>query len=204
MGSWNFEWKRAINDLETAIDLPIYAKLESTAEMVFDLYEDKLFPRLHHNSDHILTGCDLLTEFETETHTPLMPPTRFSWMLHDAKYDPQGKDNEECSAFLARTIVNNIMPVDPIMSTKFGYEGSTVAGRIIKDVDYSYFGLPLEEFIHVTDLIRQEYKHLTDDEWANGRKAFLSSLDPENIFWHPFFKKKFAAQAKANIEKVLE
>lgn len=200
MKSWTHEWIRALKDLEKAIDIPSIAT--PSGEMIWALYENNLYPREYHNSNHIFNGIDLLDEYEAET--PLMPIVRYSWMMHDAKCVPGEKDNEECSAFLACTIINSQLPENPIMSTKPSFEGSTIAGRIIRDVDWAYFGAPLEEFEHITSLIRKEYHHLSDDEWKAGRKAFLEKIDPIKVFWTPQFKKKFDKQCKINIEKSIQ
>lgn len=199
MKSWLHDWTRALKDLELAVDLsPLVYQM---SDMILDLYDNDLFPREYHNSNHIHSGMELLDEYVAETNIPLMPPVRFAWMMHDAKCTPGAKDNEECSAFLACTIVGTQLPADPIMSTKPSSEGSTVSGRIIRDIDWSYFGLPYEEFVHITSLIRKEYSHLADEEWKTGRKAFLESVNPENIFWTTYFKKKYGKQAKKNVEQ---
>ena len=199
MRSWNHEWVRSIKEIEKAVDVP--SLVYQLSDMVLGLYDNDLYPREYHNSNHILTGIDLLDEYEVETRTPLMPPVRFSWMMHDARCVPGASDNEVCSAFLACTIIGNDLPNDPILSTKPTHQGSTIAGRIIRDVDWSYFGLPYEEFVHITDTIRKEYQHLSDEEWKAGRKTFLESVNPENVFWTSHFKKKYQEQSKKNIEQ---
>lgn len=199
MKSWTHEWIRALKDLEKAIDLPSIAT--PAGEMVWALYENDLVPRAYHNSTHIFTGIDLLDEFEAETNTPLMPIVRYAWMMHDAKNEPGEKYNEECSAFLACTIISSQLAENPILSTKPSFEGSTIAGRIIRDVDWAYFGYPLEEFEHITSMIRKEYAHLSDDLWKVGRKGFLESIDPEKVFWNSHFKKKYNTQLRINLEK---
>ena len=199
MKRWAHEWTRALKDLDQAINVPTNS--QSLCEMVWALYENDLYPREYHNSNHIFTGVDLLDEFEAETNTPLMPIVRYAWMMHDAKCVPGEKNNEECSAFLACTIISSQLAENPILSTKPSFEGSTIAGRIIRDVDWAYFGYQYEEFEHITTLVRTEYSAFSDDEWKVGRKAFLESIDPEKVFWNSYFKKKYDAQVRINLEK---
>lgn len=197
--SWDHEWARALKAMEAVCDIPEMAL--RNGETIKARYDDSYLN--YHNTTHIFDGIKLLDEYEAEAHV-LMPVIRYAWMNHDSSCNPLININEELAAFLACAIIGNDMPHEPILCTKWGRTGTSVAGHIIRDVDYSYFGLPTEEFLHITTLIRSEYKHLTDDEWKAGRKWFLESLDPEKIFWSAHFQKKFKDQVKINVEKGIE
>lgn len=199
MESWEQEWSHALNDLEIAIDIPIVAR--HSGSIVEVLYEES--HRVYHAKDHIYYGLELLREMEA-MGIILMPQVRYCWMNHDSCYDPLSTINEEKAAFLACAIVSSILPEDPIMSTKIGHGGNSIAGKILHDLDYAYFGLPMDEYKATEDKIRQEYSHLTDEEWAFGRKMFLKTIDIwDGPFFHPFFKKKFEVQAKKNLAEIL-
>lgn len=63
---------------------------------------------------------------------------------------------------------------------------------------------PPDVFDKNTRLLRTEYSHLTDDEWANGRKGFLAKADKAPVLYqHPVLQRLFERRARANIARVM-
>jgi predicted metal-dependent HD superfamily phosphohydrolase len=65
---------------------------------------------------------------------------------------------------------------------------------------------PYEIFRMNQLMIRAEYAHLSDEEWAKGRKNFLEKIFihcamGKNIYQHPYLRKRFEKAARANIDR---
>jgi predicted metal-dependent HD superfamily phosphohydrolase len=179
--SWSHAWSKSLNDLQVACDIPSAAHEIGTH--VGALYSASDLP--YHNLDHIFSGLDLLDRLESEGKGLVMPQVRYCWMNHDSHCDAGNKLNELRSATLACAIIGNDIPMIPILATNPKYIGpSSVAAKTLNDLDYAYFGFPYEEFQHVTDLIRQEYGFLSDDQWKAGRLAFIETINPKELYFH--------------------
>jgi len=196
--SWDFELTRALKDMEKYCDLPEWA--HSLATTVGDMYDEP--GREYHNKERIFVGLDTLLEMERET--PVLPVQRISWMLHNCYYDAEFSGNEALSAGISIAILGDMIAVDPILSTQPGYVGRTIAGKINHDLNHVYFAASYESVLETTARIRLEYRHLTDEQWAEGRAKFVESLDPQNVFWHPWFIKRYGKDAFATVTKLWE
>lgn len=63
---------------------------------------------------------------------------------------------------------------------------------------------PPDIFEKNTQMLRTEYSHLSDEQWANGRKGFLAKADKAPILYqHPMLHRLFEDRARANIARVM-
>ena len=73
------------------------------------------------------------------------------------------------------------------------------------DIDLSSFGLPWKAFSADTRNVRAEFPNLSDAEFYRKQGGFLRSLlSREHFCFSDFFRRRHEAQARANIEKLLE
>ena len=138
---------------------------------------------------------------------------------HDAIYDPARRDNEARSAALWRDhAAAGPMPAseiawvaDTIIATA-DYFGQIEDGypwaqaRIwMLDLDLTPLGETADDFARNTALLRAEYAHVAEADWAAGRAAFLASLARHPaLFRTRVLHDAFEAAARRNIAASLE
>ncbi len=164
--------------------------------------------RHYHNFDHVkhmLTFADGLIESD-ELFVAIL--------YHDAIYDPTGKDNEEQSAELAATILQNLafpqafidevsalilctkahvpLPMDPLSS-------------IMIDADLAILGESEANYRTYADAIRKEYAFVPDDKYRAGRTQVLRRfLERERIYLTDHLFESHEAQARRNIANEID
>jgi len=118
---------------------------------------------------------------------------RIATWFHDAVYDPTRKDNEEQSAELARVYCKG-RGIDPteiirlILLTKdHKVESGDIWGGLFSDLDMLYFLWPRSIYSLWVKDIREEYSHLSDEEWTKGRAKFLRELLEEPIYYTEYY-----------------
>ncbi|NNC53525.1 MAG: hypothetical protein HKO08_10865, partial [Erythrobacter sp.] len=109
-------------------------------------------------------------------------------LFHDAIYDPQAKDNERRSAEL---LVETGPPISPssldlartmILATEGHYLPESLGARETSDtahfldMDLAILGATKERFDVYEKQIRQEYAHVPEDRYRDGRSAVLRSF----------------------------
>ena len=131
---------------------------------------------------------------------------------HDAVYDPRAKDNEERSAELAsRVAVDMGLPAAKGLRVADLIRVSTHAGlapdpdaQLFADVDLSILGQPEGTFAEYERQVRVEYAWVPEPAFRSGRAAILKAfLDRPSIYGTPFFRDKYEAAARRNLERSL-
>ena len=132
--------------------------------------------------------------------------------FHDAVYDTKAKDNEEKSAELARRVTQTISlsarfgkcVADLILATKHEELPTNPDAQLVVDIDLAVLGLPERTFDENTRKIRKEYAWVSEDAFVAGRSKILKSfLERPHIYLTRFFRKKYEARARHNIERYL-
>jgi len=186
---------------------------KTEAQQVFrDLKQRYGEPHRHyHTLDHI---AHCLTEFKAARHLAKKPNiVQLALWFHDCVYEPGNPENEKNSAAVARAFGENV-GLDPldrlrayelIITTQYVVHPGTDDARLIWDVDLSSLGLPWEEFAQNSRNIREEFKHVPDELFYAGRKALLSKfLKWPSIYCTEFFRERYEAQARANLEQTIK
>lgn len=139
---------------------------------------------------------------------------------HDAIYQAGRPDNEVASAQLWRhhaRIARRLPRADidwvaeTILATAdhWAQDGDhTLLGRArlwMLDLDLTPLGEPAARFVRNTALLRQEYGHLSDAAWNEGRRAFLRGIAGHaRLFRTPVTAMaRFEARARANLDAAL-
>lgn len=166
--------------------------------------------RKYHNLFHIASCLD---EFES-VHQFLNHPNEVEIALwyHDVIYNTKEKDNEEKSAELAEQrlskaglkpqFINNATTM--ILATKHNAIPDKLDAKFIVDIDLSILGKSEKEFDEYEKNIRREYDWVSEEQFRAGRFSILNGfMKREHIYLTDFFRQKYEAQARTNLESSL-
>lgn len=109
--------------------------------------------------------------------------------LHDLVYEPGADDNEERSAELAVEWLRNTpwfcgLPlIERIILDTKDHVPHHERSALVIDLDLLGFADKWLEYRATTDSIRREFKHLNDQEWLEGRIAFLGKMKMRDPFF---------------------
>src|SRR5439155_4146552 len=101
--------------------------------------------------------------------------------FHDVIYDGRRQDNEERSAELADVQLKRLEIGDAfraevrrlILLTRHDREPADIDGKLMVDIDLASLARPAEVFNENTRLIRREYPHVAEADFARGRREML-------------------------------
>lgn len=183
--------------------------------------------RHYHNFGHIRKLLNTFEKYKSEFEDPLA--VELAIWFHDVVYDPQSKFNEDASAELAFTLILKLKNIELakkvkelIMFTKWSDGGSFYTGTLydlnkdfeyasndfflLRDIDWSGFGLPWDKFQKNGDTLRLEVPYLSDLEYAKKYLGFLNSLIEVHrpIYCSDIFNEKFEKKANENILKEIK
>lgn len=165
--------------------------------------------RYYHTAAHIaamLRHSDSCTELlQDKTATDL------AILYHDIVYDASCKDNEEASADRAAAELKelgvNDEQISRIVQLIHATKHHTAEGEIrdvhyLLDFDLSALGGAPETYDAYAAGIRKEYNMYPDALYNPGRKAVLNHfLEMDFIYKTPFFRERFEAQARVNLQR---
>jgi len=169
--------------------------------------------RRYHGLSHLTALFDLL-----ERHAPDIAPgsaARLAVWWHDAIYDPKASDNEERSAHLARTTLQDLRTrealvdetAELILKTKRHWDSgrASAAGDAFLDADIAILGASPAVYDAYAAGVRREYGWASDELYRHGRSAFLqSALARERYFRTDGFEIAYGAQARENMANELK
>jgi predicted metal-dependent HD superfamily phosphohydrolase len=133
----------------------------------------------------------------------------FSVFYHDVIYDASSKLNEEKSEEFAKLKLEklglnktNIKEISAqILATKSHQKSENNDINYLLDADLSILGKDIESYIKYTQQIRKEYSMYSDLLYKPGRRKVLQHfLELEGIFKTEYFRDRYEAQTRGNIE----
>lgn len=139
-----------------------------------------------------------------------MPPdpgaVELALWFHDVIFAADARDNERRSA---QYYFDRAAGASPrfrrhvcsmiLASNHVGLRGDSDRGYVL-DIDLAGFGHPWPQFRGTTDVVRAEYTHLSDAEFAAGMAGFFTVLTSRpSIFFTDSFRDRCEARARANI-----
>lgn len=158
--------------------------------------------RKYHNVNHI-HHC--LEEFEYVRHLPNDPEAvEMAIWFHDAI------NREIRSAKFALNVLRlgklhdsfNMKVSALIMHTRHLKPPRDIDAQILVDIDLSSLGKPWEEFFLNSQRIREEYSHVSDDDFRADRRMFFQKLLMRpTLYLTQYFHRKYEEQARENLEK---
>ena len=167
--------------------------------------------RSYHDLDHIVR-C--LTDFERVRHMAVSPDeVEAAIFFHDAIYESNANDNEERSAVLAiesltaagvDTAIGNRV-ADLIRATTHKEVPQDPDAKLLVDVDLAGLAEPYEDFLETGRRVREEFPHVSDADFAEGRREFFRAfLSRRSIYATEHFRELHEAAARDNLRRLVE
>ncbi|TDC53065.1 metal-dependent phosphohydrolase [Micromonospora sp. KC207] len=141
--------------------------------------------RRYHTVRHLTAVLDVVDAYAVLADQPDL--VRLAAWCHDAIYDPRaaGDANERASADLAEALLTGLgAPVTAAAEVRrlvLLTAGHAVAaadrdGALLCDADLAVLADPPEEYDRYAAAVRQEYAHVPDRDFRQGRARVLESL----------------------------
>ena len=198
-------WLDLLNDSDCHADV---AAREQVVRMLIADYTGS--DRFYHDLRHI---AECLTELDAVRDRAGNPATiELAIWFHDVIYDGRRTDNEERSAELANGQLASLGFAEGIrrevhrliLCTRHDREPPDLDGKIMVDIDLASLGRPAEVFDENTRLIRREYPHVADADFARGRRDMLGRfLARPRIYYTDAFRDRYEANARQNLTRAL-
>lgn len=166
--------------------------------------------RYYHTSKHINA---MLNHFDKVKHVSKKPDElELAIWFHDAIYQPFSKTNELDSANWAKNFLTT-SGIDPqiselvhslVMATDHSSDVTTNDEKLIVDIDLTILGAEANVYDQFEHNVRKEYKLVPSFVFNKKRKEILVSfLQQDSIYRHDYFKDKFEATARENLERTI-
>jgi len=165
--------------------------------------------RFYHNQRHI---AECLAEFDRARALAKDPvAVEFALWFHDAVYDPKSGDNEEQSAELATSCLNDAglsrLAADVgefVLATKSHEARGLSDAALVIDIDLSVLGRDTAGFEAFEEQVRQEYRFVPKVIFNLKRAQVLKRfLERPRLYTHEQFFQRYEAQARQNLEESL-
>lgn len=161
--------------------------------------------RHYHNFEHI---ADM---FQGAVEHGASNAQMWAILFHDIVYDARRTDNEERSAEMAVEYLQGTLPDDQVeavrlmvLSTK-AHKPLIPQAELVIDLDMRPLAVDPQTFERNRALIRKEYAHVSDADFARGTAAFARGvLAYDQIFYTPFFIDRYEADARRNLKTLLQ
>lgn len=166
--------------------------------------------RRYHTPVHI---AHCLNQFDlARDHMDEPDAVEMALWFHDVVYDARANDNEEQSAkYFLETCGEKLdsdfrsKVFDLIIVTIHKELPKSNDEKFMVDIDLSSFGLPWDRFLKDSEGVRNEFPHLSDEEFYPAQKIFLDSLlERKHFCFTRFFRERHEQTARDNITRYLE
>lgn len=169
--------------------------------------------RRYHRIEHVERVVRLVLELaDTEQVTDLDAVVAAA-MYHDAVYEPTHPANERASARVARRDLTKLgwsaercdSVGTMIEGTAAHSDPATVDAAVLFDADLAILGADEPAYTAYVGRVRDEYGHLDDTEWTEGRIAVMQSfLDRKAIYATATGADRWETAARRNITAELQ
>lgn len=174
--------------------------IDEIFQFLVEKYSEK--HRAYHNLSHIYYLLEEGKKFEFDDTDSVYLTTWF----HDVIYEPKRSDNEIESAKLAVKLLselnfsNNKIEQIILSTQTHSAENLDLDGKTFLDLDLSILGANYEVYQNYSRAIREEYSHVSDDLYRQGRKRILENfLKRELIYFTDNLRERFEKQARINL-----
>jgi predicted metal-dependent HD superfamily phosphohydrolase len=162
--------------------------------------------RRYHDLAHLAGVLGLVGELAGAAADP--DAVRLAAWYHDVVYDPHRPDNEQVSAERARAGLRGLVPeerVEEVVRLVLLTAGHDPApddanGVVLCDADLAVLAGPPESYAAYASAVREEYGHLSDEEFTAGRIAVLEHLLALPALYRlPAVAAQWTPRARANL-----
>ncbi len=167
--------------------------------------------RSYHTPSHLLAVLEALDELLQPADLPRRRTVLLAAWFHDAVYEGVAGEDERASAALAADRlgaagVREVQEVQRLVLLTATHDPAPGdrAGELLCDADLSVLGAAEEDYLRYSRAVREEYAHIPDGAFTEGRRAVLVrllALDP--LFRTAVARERWSAQARANLEREL-
>ena len=138
--------------------------------------------RRYHDLAHLAAVLGLVGELAATATDP--DAVRLAAWYHDIAYEPERTDNEQVSAARARAGLRGLVPdarvdeVERLVLLTAGHDPAPddANGAVLCDADLAVLAGPPAAYAAYASAVREEYRHLSDEEFTAGRIAVLEHL----------------------------
>jgi predicted metal-dependent HD superfamily phosphohydrolase len=143
--------------------------------------------RRYHNLNHVIAVVKRVTMLRRENSSDI----RIAAWYHDVVYDPSSSSNEADSADRAvdelttlRLDPTRIDRIASLINMTKHHHPATDDEAILADADLWTLGGSTQDYFTYGALIRQEYAHVSEDNWQTGRGNFITSFLARPAIFH--------------------
>lgn len=163
--------------------------------------------RHYHSAGHLEAVLDAVDELAAAARD--VDAVRLAAWFHDAVYDGKPGDDERASAALARSVLTELgLPaarideVERLVLLTIGHDPSPgdANGAVLCDADLAVLAGTPSDYAAYASAVRDDYAHVSDDDFAAGRAAVLSSLlDRPALFHTETGRRRWEGPARHNL-----
>jgi predicted metal-dependent HD superfamily phosphohydrolase len=194
------------------MELPQHWPLPQAASLRDELMAAYADPSRHyHDQRHLSEVLGRLDELAADGAAFDDVPVRLAAWFHDAVYDCE-RDAEERSAAWAEHELTGLCPAAVVTEVvrlvrgteTHAPEAGDVNGAVLSDADLAVLASPPARYAEYAADVREEYGHLSDEEWRVGRGDLIRSLlGRDRLFHTPTGTARWEATARLNLEAEL-
>jgi len=138
--------------------------------------------RRYHDLAHLAAVLGVVGQLDGAAADPAA--VRLAAWYHDVVYDPTRDDNEQVSAERARAglrglvLDERVAEVERLVLLTAGHDPAEGDGNgaVLCDADLAVLAGPPEAYVAYASAVREEYGHVSDEDFTRGRIAVLESL----------------------------
>ena len=165
--------------------------------------------RAYHNLSHL---AQLFSQFEqVKSHLNEPHIIALALYFHDVIYDPSATDNErqsaeyaaeKLSAYLSATQCQRIYNLIMMTADHQLSDAKDTDGAFLLDMDLSILGVACSAYDQYAQAIRQEYAHISNEDYQVGRTTVLTGLLAHpRLYLTDYYHQRLQTQARENMQR---
>lgn len=163
--------------------------------------------RKYHTLDHITRMFNTIRDYKLQVTEEQVVAIWY----HDVIYNPQSFVNEKMSALVMRNHFKNLESdesvsiIETIIHDTEKHIPTHPQSRLVIDLDLMGLADRFDQYMDTGKLIRMEYAHSSNEQWKQGRRAFIEKfLNRDHIFHTGWGIERFERKAYDNLLRELE